>query len=117
MTVFACDLSKLTSEQQKSTLRKTMEFFKSATEIVELSMGYQIKFLEQENLIFKIADLLELNRLCCPMIQQTMIVEAHSGQAYIEFTGALGVKEFIAMDLIKLVSPSLAFKAKLINNL
>lgn len=110
----ACNLSALVTKAQKDSLEKAVQVFKSAVEIRELQNGYAIRFEESKDLFTLLAKLLETNRICCPFLQQKLVVKPEKGGIWLQLTGGEGVKEYMAIDLAGLVPRTLALKTGLL---
>lgn len=61
----------------------------------ELSNGCAYRFATEESLLAELAEIVTLERRCCPFLRFTLICEPGQGPLWLEITGPEGTKEFL----------------------
>jgi len=60
----------------------------------EIENGYTYRFPSDDDSLTEIANLVNLERKCCPFLQFRITVESGNGDIWPELTGAQGIKDF-----------------------
>ncbi len=90
----ACRLTAPELQQRRAgVLRKVRA---AAVEVKEREDGLAYRFPSDNDLLADLLTLIQLERQCCPFLKFTLIVEAGEGPTWLELTGPLGTKEFLA---------------------
>ena len=107
----ACDMSVLSPAQREMHLATSRELFSNLKEIRELSNGYEVR-LDAPNVILEAAEFVTLEKLCCPFLNFSIVVEAESGPVWLRLTGREGVKEFLREEINGLVGTAIHWRLK-----
>ena len=79
-------------ERRRTVLRK---FRSAVTEVKELEGGYSYGLPSDGEWLSELANLVNLERRCCPFLRFTINVEPAGGPIVLEMTGPAGTKEFL----------------------
>ena len=93
----ACEVSGLTPQQRER--RKELRGRAAAEERKELSDGYAIRLPSEPSLTMVAAELVNLERLCCPSFHFVMEIEREGAPLWLHITGRQGVKQFLKAEL------------------
>ena len=89
----ACFLTdKELQARRKNYLDKAAE---SLIDSAELSDGFVFRFPLGESILQDLAEIIDLERKCCPFLNFRLVLEAGSDLVSLELTGADGTKEII----------------------
>jgi hypothetical protein len=66
------------------------------SKVTELSDGFACQFPSDGTVLPELANLIQLERQCCPFLSFRLTVEANHGAVLLEMTGPAGTKEFLA---------------------
>ena len=108
----ACDITTLTPEELKHTAKISFELFASVQEVRNLSDGYALRLNEAKDTLSKLFEFITYDRLCCPFVVHTVVVEAKGGHLWLHLTGAEGVKNFITSEFMSFPNDVLAARFK-----
>ena len=87
----------LTDSELQERRRGVLEKVRSAVvEVRELEDGYTYSFPSGGERLSELAQLVDLERQCCPFIRFCVTVESDNGPIWLEMTGPEGTKEFLA---------------------
>ena len=89
----ACNLT--TSELQERRRTVLAKLRDAVVEVKELADGYSYSFASEGNRFEELADMIDLERQCCPFLQFRVNVAAGSGPLTLEITGPEGTKDFL----------------------
>ena len=67
-----------------------------AVERVELPNGYRVRFEPANDILSAIAEVVEVERQCCRFLTFELTIEPADGPIWLEFTGPVGTREFLA---------------------
>ena len=90
----ACTLPEPELRERRATLLDSVR--RSALDITELPRGYAYRFDPATGILPALAQLMDLERRCCPFLTFTLIVEAGGGPIRLEITGPPAAKPTIA---------------------
>ncbi|MDX6611896.1 MAG: hypothetical protein QOD75_1082 [Blastocatellia bacterium] len=79
-------------ERRRSVLQQVRN---AVVEIRELANGYAYCFPSQQELVKELAQLIDLERQCCPFLTFRLTIAAETGPLWLEMTGPEGTKEFL----------------------
>ena len=79
-------------ERRTSLLQKVSA---AVLEVRELSNGYAYRFPSDDHWIGDLANLLTLERQCCPFLTFDLRLEPGKGPIWLEMSGPEGTKEFL----------------------
>jgi hypothetical protein len=65
----------------------------------ELKYGYAFKFEGSDKVVDELAEFIKTERECCDFFNFTLSVSGDKSEAWLQLTGAEGVKDFIAKEL------------------
>ena len=89
----ACSLTdKELQQRRKNYLQKAAE---SLIDSAELSDGFVYRFPLAESALRDLAEIIDLERRCCPFLNFRLILEAGDDFVSLELTGAEGTKEIV----------------------
>lgn len=89
----ACNL---TSAELQERRRTVLEKLRAAVvDVKELADGYAYSFTSEGNRFKELADMIDLERQCCPFLQFRVTVAAGGGPISVEVTGPAGTKDFL----------------------
>src|SRR2546430_17382942 len=84
----------LTGPELQERRRELLQKFSAAViEVKELENGYAYRLPSEEIWINKSANLIALERQCCPFLQFDLRVEPGQGPIWLELTGPAGTKD------------------------
>lgn len=87
---------KLTSAELQERRRKVLEkLHDGVIEVKELADGYAYSFSSKGNRFKELADMIDLERQCCPFLQFRLFVAPGGGPLLLEITGPEGTKDFL----------------------
>jgi hypothetical protein len=89
----ACSLSGPELQERRSRLLEKVGA--AMQEVKELENGFAYRLPSQESWIHELANLITLERQCCPFLQFNLRLEPGHGPIWLELTGPDGTKEFL----------------------
>lgn len=95
----ACDLKAIEPGRRARHHANTQQLFAAVQERQELPDGYAFRFAAGPDLIPRLAEFINLERLCCPFFNFALIVEPEDGPIWLKLTGRDGVKQFLLAEL------------------
>ena len=88
-----CNLTDPEFQRRRADLLKT--FQGALLEAKELGDGYAYRFPSDGHWITELAQLITLERECCPFLQFNLRLEPANGPIWLELTGPEGTKDFL----------------------
>jgi len=89
----ACSLTGPELQERRSrVLRKVGE---AVLEVKDLGNGYAYRFPADEIWITELANLITLERQCCPFLRFKIRIEPAQGPIWLDLTGPEGTKDFL----------------------
>jgi hypothetical protein len=86
----------LTAPELQERRRTVLKKFRSAVvEIEELEGGYSYSLPADDEWLLEVANLVNLERLCCPFLRFNITVEPSGAPIVLAITGPAGTKEFL----------------------
>lgn len=89
----ACELTDLDFQQRRQQIVRTIA--SAVIETVELENGYRYRFPSTADWITQLADLITVERKCCPFLLFDLRLEPANGPIWLELTGPEGTKDFL----------------------
>lgn len=89
----ACDLTSADLQERRRTVLEKLR--DAVVEVKELADGYIYSFASEGNRFKELADMIDLERQCCPFLQFRLNVAAGGGPLQLEITGPEGTKDFL----------------------
>jgi hypothetical protein len=89
----ACSLTDAELQERRRTVLEQVRSAVIETKEVEDGNAYQL--LPSEDWLADLANLVNLERQCCPFLRLSIIVEPANGPFWLELTGPLGTKDFL----------------------
>jgi hypothetical protein len=87
----------LTNSELQERRRGVLHAVRTAVvEVRELENGYAYYFTSDGERLAELAQLIDLERQCCPFLQFRLTVEPDNGPVCLEMAGPEGTKEFLA---------------------
>ena len=99
MTAFACRLDTLDSRQRRRQQELLALMRSSAQAQDELTDGYAFRLPADPVLFQQAAEWVSLERRCCPFVQFALEWN-EDDSVWVRFTGAPGVKAFLAAEIV-----------------
>ena len=93
----ACEMTAIPQAQRQAHIETSKELFSQIQEFRELENGYAFRFAQ--DVLVKLAQFVELERLCCPFLNFVVEVEEDGGPVWLRLTGRDGVKAFIREEI------------------
>jgi len=79
-------------ERRRRVLRKVSE---AVLEVKDLGDGYAYRFPSDEIWITELANLITVERQCCPFLRFNLRIEPGAGPIWLELSGPQGTKDFL----------------------
>jgi hypothetical protein len=89
----ACNLTDSEFRERRAGILKSVG--DAIVEIKELEQGYAYRFPSDVNFVASLAELITVERACCPFLQFNLRVEPAEGPIWLELTGPSGTKDFL----------------------
>jgi len=91
----------LLSEPELRERRRTVlaDFKAARLEVRDLADGYAFRFAPSSQQLTALAELIDLERRCCPFLRFRLIAEPAGGPLWLEMTGPAGTCEMLAHEL------------------
>ena len=89
----ACELTTAELQQRRETVLAGMR--RSITRVAAVEKGFAYYFSQDGDRLKELANLIDLERRCCPFLSFTLTVEAGGGELILEITGPEGTREFL----------------------
>jgi hypothetical protein len=89
----ACNLNDPAFQRRRAELMK--RFAAGVQETKEIAGGYRYLFPPDGNWIAELAQLISVERECCPFLRFKLEVEPANGPVSLELTGPEGTKDFL----------------------
>ena len=96
---FACDMSAIEPHRRGEHIATIDELFRTIEDVRELPNGYAFRLPDGPNVLFRAAEFIALERLCCPFFGFAIEVEPEGGAVWLSLTGREGVKPFIVAEI------------------
>jgi len=93
----SCGLTSPELRQRKETVIASLK--KQIIEKKELKNGYAFKFLGTDEVLGELVEFIRTERQCCSFFIFTLSISGDKSEAWLELTGAKGVKDFITAEL------------------
>ena len=100
MTTFACGIDALDGHQRRRQQELLALMWRSAQTQDELTDGYAFRLPADPVLFQQAAEWVSLERRCCPFVQFALEWR-EDDSVWVRFTGAPGVKEFLATAILE----------------
>ena len=97
-TPLVCNMDVFTPAQRESHILKTTQLIRSVHEVQEVENGYRFTFPHETEVIFRIAEFIANERLCCPFLKFTLSVESANEPIFLSLTGPTGTPEFLRLE-------------------
>src|SRR5438876_9292263 len=92
--MIACTLTEPELRQRRRTIVEALR--KMQVIVTELPDGYAYNFAATSEALTQVAQLVDMERQCCPFLSFNIIVEAQKAPMRLEVTGAAEAKKVIA---------------------
>ena len=89
----ACNLTSAELHERRRTVLAKLRA--AVVEVKELSDGYSYSFRSEGERFKELADMIDLERQCCPFLRFSLTVAAGNGPLTLEITGPEGTKDFL----------------------
>ena len=98
-STLVCDLTALSGEQCRRQALVLELLRPSVQELRELPDGYALRLPGETSTLLLAAELIALERLCCPFLKFGIEIESRQGPIWVQLTGPDGVKPFLVQEL------------------
>ena len=95
---FACTLTTPELAERKKVVMSAIYPF--IEDIKELENGYSFQFPNENALLPKLLEFIDLESTCCTFLEFNLKVEANKGPIWLQFTGQKGTKEFLKENFL-----------------
>ena len=89
----ACNLTNAELQERRRTVLETLR--SAVLAVQELADGFAYSFMSEGNRFKELADMIDLERQCCPFLQFRVTLAASNGPISLEITGPEGTKDFL----------------------
>ena len=89
----ACHLTNSELQERRQTVLAKLH--DAVVEVQELTDGYRYSFSSEGNRFKELAEMIDLERHCCPFLEFNLKVAAGGGPLHLEITGPEGTKDFL----------------------
>ena len=94
----ACDASVLTPEEREHWVQDIApKLYPQVQEIRELPNGWAWRLPSTPEVLFLLAEEMNVERLCCPFVTYTLEIQPNRGPFWLRMTGGAGVKTFLRL--------------------
>ena len=90
----ACNMGVFTPAQREAHILTTIQLMRAVQNVQEVENGYEFTYANEDELISKLAEFVIYERLCCPFLKFTLIVNSNEAIS-LTLTGPLGTQEFL----------------------
>jgi hypothetical protein len=94
---FACDMTAIAPSKRDEHIKTIHELFAAVEEVRELSDGFSFRL--PVVMFRRIADFVELERLCCPFLAFLIEIKPDEKAVWLSLKGREGVKTFILAEI------------------
>ena len=94
----ACDMGVFTPSQREAHIQTTTELVQAIQGVQEVENGYEFIFPNETEFISQIAEFISKERLCCPFLKFSLIVDSNRKPISLSLTGPLGTQEFLRAE-------------------
>jgi hypothetical protein len=98
-TIIACNLSAIQNDQRGQHLTTAKSVLSAPEEVRELEDGYALGLPLDTPMIYKVAEYISNERLCCPFFDFGVDIPAGGSRLWLRLTGGEGVKDFLRAEL------------------
>src|SRR5581483_3633198 len=96
----ACNLEALTPSERERRAKLAAEFARAVIARAELRDGFEFRLDPDKLDLPAMAEWIAFERRCCPFLNFRIELRAEGGKVTVALTGAAGVKEFLAAELL-----------------
>ncbi len=96
-TVFKCKLTTPEFRERKATVITELKGMMKKKK--ELKDGYSYKFSGSDEVVAKLNEFIKTEKECCDFLSFNLVVSKDKSTAWLEITGAEGVKDFIKTEI------------------
>ena len=97
-SALVCNMGVFTPVQRDAHIQSTVQLIQTVQSIQEIENGYEFAFPNETDLIFKIAEFISNERLCCPFLKFTLHVNSNSEPVSLSLVGPVGSQEFLRAE-------------------
>ena len=97
-TPLACNMNVFTPIQREAHIQTTTKLIRAVQSVQEVENGYEFTFPNETDFIFKIAEFISNERLCCPFLKFTLNVFSNREPVSLSLTGPIGTQEFLRAE-------------------
>jgi hypothetical protein len=95
----ACDLGALSPAQRRRRAELAGRMKAAAQQTIEVAGGYAFRFEPEASLLQGLAELIDLQRRCCPFLRFELRLEADGGPLWLEVAGIGAAQEVVRAEL------------------
>ena len=93
-----CNMDVFTPAQREAHIHTTTQLVRAMQQVQEVEHGYEFTFLNETDLIVRIAEFIANERLCCPFLDFTLSVPSSNRLLSLSLTGPTGTREFLQAE-------------------
>ena len=93
-----CNMGVFTPGQRELHIQTTHQLIAAVQTVQEVESGYQFGFLNETELISKVAEFIANERLCCPFLTFSLNVTSNSKPISLSLAGPVGTQEFLRAE-------------------
>jgi hypothetical protein len=93
-----CNMDVFTPARREAHIHATTQLVHLMQQVQEIEHGYEFTFLNETDLIVRIAEFIANERLCCPFLNFTLHVPSSNESPSLSLTGPLGTLEFLRAE-------------------
>ncbi|MFL6546870.1 MAG: hypothetical protein ACJ8LM_17030 [Candidatus Udaeobacter sp.] len=90
----ACSLTTAELQQRREDVLRGIR--NAVLEVREHAEGFAYRFLSDDQLLDQLAEMIKLERRCCPFLRFDLRIEPGDGPVWLELSGPDGTKQFLA---------------------
>lgn len=96
-TAFKCKLTTAEFRERKATVIAELKGMVKKKK--ELKDGYSYKFVGSDDVVAKLNEFIKTEKECCDFLSFNLVITKDKSAAWLEITGAEGVKDFIKTEI------------------
>ena len=97
-TPLACNMDVFTPVQRQNHVQTTIRLIEGLQSVEELKNGYKFMFPNETEFIYKIAEFISNERLCCTFLEFNLNIRSNSEPISLSLIGPAGTQEFLQAE-------------------
>lgn|SRR5687768_9087943 len=99
-----CNMDVFTPAAREAHILTTTRLMESIQAVQERENGYELSFSNETELIYRIAEFIAKERLCCPFLKFTLKVSSEDEPITLALAGPIGTQEFLRVEFSGAIS-------------